>query len=474
MFSIVDTLPRDQVPDEGFCPLLTRVLSPDLLTAAAAAATPPGARERKLSPRRLVLFVIAMTLYSDAAMASVAERLWFGLGWVCLPGSGAVPPSKGAISQGRARLGVAAIRGLFRRQCRPRATATTHGAFYAGLRIMAIDTTFEAVPDTPANARVFGRRQSRFGPAPFPLVMGTYLLECATHLFVDAVFGPCHGDPHAAARRLLRSVDPTMLLLWDRGFHSLTLLRTCLDDGIAFLGRVGSQVQYPVWQSLSDGSYLAHVTGAPRPPGTPLPVAQLVRVMVYTLTDPTRPGVGEHHRLVTGLLDPVACPAQELIVLYHERWEFEVALDEIDTHLRPPGRPLRSQTPRGVIQELYGVLLAHYVLRAIMLEVADRADLDPDQVSFVRTRTLVLTVLPLFPFLPPSVRDVVWDGLLQALATRPLPPREDRTNPRAVKRPVSKYRKKQPGTRCAPPHPVSFLDAICVLTPPLIQLPLLI
>jgi hypothetical protein len=45
-----------------------------------------------------------------------------------------------------------------------------------------------------------------------------------------------------------------------------------------------------------------------------------------------------------------------LIVLYHERWEEELTIDELKTHQRE--RPvLRSQTPGGVVQELYGLLL---------------------------------------------------------------------------------------------------------------------
>ena len=44
------------------------------------------------------------------------------------------------------------------------------------------------------------------------------------------------------------------------------------------------------------------------------------------------------------------------------RWEQELAIDELKTHERE--RPvLRSQTPAGVVQEIYGLLLAHYVVR---------------------------------------------------------------------------------------------------------------
>ena len=67
----------------------------------------------------------------------------------------------------------------------------------------------------------------------------------------------------------------------------------------------------------------------------------MVRVVEYTILDPALPGYGDRHRLVTTLLDPEAYPALDLACAYHERWEIEVVIDEVDTHQRWVGRPLR-------------------------------------------------------------------------------------------------------------------------------------
>ena len=95
----------------------------------------------------------------------------------------------------------------------------------------------------------------------------------------------------------------------------------------------------------------------------------LVRIIEYTFDDPGRPGSGEPHRLLTTLLDDKLDPAPTLIVLYHERWEEEMIIDELKTHQRE--RPvLRSQTPGGVVQELYGLMLGHFIIRVLMQEAA--------------------------------------------------------------------------------------------------------
>ena len=57
------------------------------------------------------------------------------------------------------------------------------------------------------------------------------------------------------------------------------------------------------------------------------------------------------------LLDHRRYPAPALIRLYHERWEIELVIDEIDTHQRLLRRTLRSKTPDGVIQELLATVL---------------------------------------------------------------------------------------------------------------------
>ena len=112
----------------------------------------------------------------------------------------------------------------------------------------------------------------------------------------------------------------------------------------------------------------------------------LVRVIPYTFTDPRIPGAGEQvYRLVTTLLDPFAYPAQEMAVLYHERWHVELVIDEARTHLRLSARTLRSLTPEGVIQEIYALVLAHLVVRTLMLQAAEQAQIAPTQISFTET-----------------------------------------------------------------------------------------
>jgi hypothetical protein len=119
-------------------------------------------------------------------------------------------------------------------------------------------------------------------------------------------------------------------------------------------------------------------------------------VIVYTITDPARPGYGEVHRLITTLRSPQLAPAVDLVCAYHERWEIELMIDELATHQRLAGRPLRSLKPLGVMQELYGLLIAHYAIRFLMHEAAMQAQIDPDRLSFTHAVCVVQDAIPEF------------------------------------------------------------------------------
>src|SRR6266480_2082430 len=111
--------------------------------------------------------------------------------------------------------------------------------------------------------------------------------------------------------------------------------------------------------------------------------------------------------IATTLLDPDLYPARDLCVLYHERWEIELAIDEIKDHQRLSSQPLRSKLPILVLQELYALLLAHYAVRALVLQAAETKGLDPDRVSFTEGLRVLKSGLNLSPFLIPAGTDRV-------------------------------------------------------------------
>jgi hypothetical protein len=368
---------------------------------------------------------------------------------------------------------------LFHRLCRPMTTPETPGAFLVGLRLMALDGTVEDVPDTPENVAAFGRHHSDRGDSAFPQVQGVYLVECGAHAIVDAGFWPCHTSERVGGFRMLRAVGPGMLVMWDRGLHDYEMFLAARKRDAHVLARLPAHVKPKRVLTLPDGSYLAYLHPADRQRrrrGEHLPV----RIIEYTITDPALPGYGEVHRLVTTLLDAKAYPALDLACAYHERWEIELVIDELDTHQRLAGRPLRSLKPIGVIQELYGLLIAHYAIRFLMHQAALQVGLDPDRLSFVHALQVLHTAIPEFQMTAPDQLPHLYARLLRDIATGRLPARRLRSNPRVVKRKMSKFHLKRPEHDHRPQPSQSVRQAIALLgdtslpaSPFVLQLPTL-
>lgn len=460
-FMLRDLPPTAKLSGETILAALATALPPDAIDAILANWVRPGHRSRKLPAAVLIALPVGMALFPREAIERVQMKLLQGLRFIW-PDPDLEPATKGALCQARYRLGAEPLAALFQRVCRPVATPDTPGAFLFGKRLVALDSTTDTVPDTPANRRYFGGPANQHGPASFPQVRGVFLVECGTHALLDAGFWPAAVSERVGGFRLLRSVESGMLLLWDMGFHSVAFIQAVIARGADCLSRVPLAVRLPVHQRLADGSYLTRLSVGKDWQRTRQD-GPLVRVIEYTLTDPNRVGCGQRHRLLTTLLDPAEAPALDLICAYHERWEIELVIDELKTHLRLCQQPLRSRKPVGILQELYGLLLAHFAIRTVMAEAAAQIGLAPRRLSFVQAVQLINDALPEFQLVAPEDRPRLYQRLLTDIQRHPLPERANRLNPRVVKFHRRNYPPKRAHHRRWPQPTTTFRKAVAIL-----------
>ena len=386
--------------------------------AVAAAGKQARRRDGKLPPHVMVYFAMAMALFADDDYEEVAARLAGTLaGWGCWDAAWSVPTS-GGITQARQRLGYEPLRELFGLVAVPMAELLTRGAFLAGRRLMAIDGFEWDAPDTPQNAAAFGYSGKSAGDADraaFPKVRVVTVSECGSRAVVDAEIGGVAGKgagEQALARKLCRRLEEDWLLIADRNFYNWADWCAAADTGAALLWRVKSDLRLPLLEPLPDGSYLSvlvasKITGKARDrlieaaqAGQELDPARArrVRVIEYEVPDRDGGGKGELIALITTVTAMTDAPATALAEAYHQRWEHETGNDQLKTHLRGPGRVLRSKSPDMVRQEIYGYLLAHWAISGLICQAATEADIDPDRVKFTRTvRVVRRAISPAFP-----------------------------------------------------------------------------
>ena len=145
-------------------------------------------------------------------------------------------------------------------------------------------------------------------------------------------------------------------------------------------------------------------------------------------------------------------------------------LRRLPAHLKPTyverlaDRPWRSRKPLGVIQELYGLLIAHYAIRFLMHEAAVQHELDPDRLRFVHTLQVMREAIAELQMVTPAEWPTLYQRLVEDMvADGKLPKRRHRTNPRVVKRKMAKWRRKRPEHNGWPRPTRPFCEAVAFI-----------
>ena len=384
--------------------VITRTFPLKRVRSVLAATGKASQRERDLPAHVVVYYAIALALYMQSSYREVLRCLLEGVQWLLDPAVALKVAGNSGISQARTRLGWEPLRQLHDEVVKPIAVAATKGAWYRDLRLVSVDGSTMEIADEAANDAAFGRPGASRGESAFPQLRFVSLVENGTHVLFGTQLGPYASGEITLAKAVLNALGKGMLCLADRNFFGFALWGQARSTGAELLWRIKINACMPHEKPLADGSYLSRIYASDidrrhQRNGV------TVRVIEYRLH-----GVAEAepiYRLVTTLLDPTQAPAAELAALYHQRWEIETALAELKTHLRGAKIVLRSKTPDLVRQEFYGLMMAHFAIRGLMHEAALKAEIDPDQLSFLHAVRVVRRKLPTFNAIPPSAAENV-------------------------------------------------------------------
>jgi hypothetical protein len=441
----VDVVDRAVVqPDQVTLGVLVSQVPRDAVDDAITAC---GVREKrsdgKLPAHVVTYLTLGLCLFADDDYEEVATKVTGSLDrWGCWDAAWSVPTSS-AITQARKRLGRRVFPELFERTCGPvageagpaaeaAALGTARGSFLRGWRLLAIDGFEVDLPDSKENAAEFGYAGSGENRSAFPKARVVALAECGTHAFLAAEVDAYRVGEKTLAGRLYSRLRADELLTADRNFYSWQAWDTAQATGAALVWRAPTQLDLPVVKVLRDGTYLtvlikptirgrrrerliaaaragADLTDINAVPEAfderGLPVAHLARVVEYDVPDRVGNGTGELIVLLTTITDPGHAHADELAAAYHQRWEEETGNDQLKTHLRGPGKVLRSRLPDLVHQEIWAYLIVHHAISALTAHASAAADLDPDRISFTKALRLIRRTATGTADIPPSRLD---------------------------------------------------------------------
>lgn len=403
-----------------------------------------------LRPRLVLWLVVAMSLYRDCSIVNVFERL------VAIVKDREPRLYRGTVTQeaickARVRLGFLPLMHLHEELVE--GWEPVPETFY-GLRVVGIDGSEFTIPDTEANEEIFGRHVSDRGPAAYPSVRGLFKVDVASHRIGKCFFFPCTFHESTPLRPLLKTLEPGDLLLMDRGLTSFLSIHTCISRGANFVLRFSSKWKPTFLRKLGNGDTLMRFktskVARENLPAADRDMTYDLRVIEFTV------GKGELVRLVTDLVDPDRYPAIELAELYHQRWECEIAYKQLKSQLvavtaSKQQTHFRSKTPVGVMQEAWGMVLAHTLVRELMIEGAETAGVSPTELSLTDSLEVIKLSLRDFHAGGSRRRTALRKKLIQEIGECLIDrPRRKRQCPRAVKRKMSNFRLKRPGDRAGP------------------------
>jgi hypothetical protein len=405
-----------------------------------------------LIPCLLVWLVLALTLRRDLNCQKVLNWLVSGLRWMqlLLPPKGTIV-QEGAISHARVKMGVEVFRALF-----VKLAGTCHGlkADFHGWVTVIFDGTTGKMPDTESNENKFKRPKSGRGKAAFPQMRIMALMAWSARVILDIAYaaycGKGNGERTLVVQILNRISIKALLFLLDAGLYSFELLWKIAGNEHKFIAKAPKTVKFKPIQVLGDGSYLARlkskVLDSDAPPTKSgrlrwKQVDLLVRVIRVEIPG-YRPVI-----LVTNLLDP-DITAREIALHYHQRWDIEIAYDEIKTHQcatlrgRSP-TTFRSKRADLVEQELYALVIMYNLVRLLMVQAAAKHDKDPRFLSFLDSLQHIIDAAPIMTAEDTGKDAEQMEHLLDLIADCDIDrPRRHRINPRVVKVKMSNFKKK--------------------------------
>ena len=417
-------------------------IDPVWIAEALAATGTATIRRRRLPAEQVIWVVLGMALYRNESINRIVETLN-----LALPSCDDEAAAKSSIAEARRRLGDEPMEYLFKTTADRWAHESAGRHRWHGLALYGLDGTVLRVPDSPENWKAFGGQKGNGerGGSAYPQVRLLAVMALRSHLLANVQFGAYSTGETTYADGFWRELPDHSLTIGDRNFllfEDLYLLSRSGEDK-HWLVPAKSTTRLRRVKKLGRNDWLVEVelSDKTRKARPNLPLVVLARAITYH-----KRGFPER-TLLTSMGDAERFPTASVVELYHERWELEIGYDEIKTHMLDRQEAIRSRTPAGVRQELWGIVLAYNLVRLEMEGAADEAEVEPTQISFVQAVAsirycwLISTTRPLAPGKIPQ-RLLALRRQLKLLL---LPPRRPtRRAPREVKIKMSNYLRKRP------------------------------
>ena len=309
---------------------------------------------------------------------------------------------------------------------------------WKGHNVMLADGTTVLMPDTAHNQSEFPQQRNQKPGLGFPIARIVGLISLSSGSMTAYALGPYQGKGTGESSlfsQLLDSLTAGDLLLADCYYatYAIVALTQRKAVNVLFKNHANRQADFRLGRKLGAKDHLIQWKKPPRKPVwmskeayADLPEVLLVRELrvdgvVY----------------MTSLTDARKYRKKEIAELYRERWQVELDIRSIKTHMRM--EMLRCKTPENVRKEIAVHFLAYNLIRAALARSAKLCGKVPRQLSFKTAVQLINSASSDFFWFSPNRRKEVSISLLKSMAQTLVGQQKRKNQPRAIKRRPKPY-----------------------------------
>ena len=439
MFGHVGRAIRAQVGAAGSCDGLffSERLSPQSVRSACHKFQHEF-RDRVFSPAVTLWVFLAQVLSADHSCREAVAKLNF---WRLARGLRPCSPATGSYCAARQRLPEPLFLELVRATGKELVEKSEAAWQWLGRIVKVVDGATITMADTPENQQQYPQPRTQAPGVGFPMARIVVVFSLAIGVVMDAAIGPYRGKrtgENNLFRGLLGCFLPGEIALADSYYASFWDFALLLERKVDLVARAHHKRKIDFRSRRKrgpDDQVVTYLKPSQRPAWMDpsvyerLPDSIQVRHVRYRVTEP---GFRTHViTLATTLLDANLYTTDELASLYRRRWQAELHLRSLKTHLQM--EHLRSKAPATVRKEFYTHLLAYNLIRGIMLEAAVAADVAPHQLSF---KGALQSLNVFLGIVLGNQRQMGqhYSALLWMIAAHRVADRPDRIEPRLIKR----------------------------------------
>jgi IS4 transposase len=267
-------------------------------------------------------------------------------------------------------------------------------------RVYLLDGSSLQLEHEPELVRAYPPASNQHGKSHWPVMRIVVLHDLQTGLAERPYWGPLNGrqaiSEQTLAERAVARVPAGSVIVGDRNFgifataysaqqagHRAIVRLTAVRAKRLMGGPITREGDYPVcWRaSRWDGKKKSK----PQPRPWPEDAAIEGRLIAW------RVGRGKHKQWLY-LFTTTSLPAEDVVALYGRRWRIETDLRSLKqtVHLYR----LSAHSADMMEKELLVAVRAYNLVRAIMFQAAQRAQIDPRQLSFTYACNFVLDSYP--------------------------------------------------------------------------------